>query len=298
MIKNELNDMEDVQYQQRTDTVTDWDVFEKLPSLINVDILSLDQKHSLLIINKLISTIGSLYLLKLSYIKLLDTPDERWSSNDISIIQNQLELTDRIIVSTQEAIRTIENDRSDVLTPLLQAGRALLEAQRREEDRIRLLEWKKTRRGQIVLEHKSVLFSALKDAFLQGLEEYIARHPSPILGKFKDAICNDLRAFLRGQSTQKYSFSLSVKNGTNIEYVSFNFEESVIEVSCGGSTYDSNQGGDSYISWFYSIWNDGSEESDGVTEESFDFIRELFYDEEAIFSIDSPDELEYYDDCW
>ena len=79
-----------------------------------------------------------------------------------------------------------------------------------------------------------------------------------------------------------------------MEYVDFNFEECVLEVTCGGSVYSPDVGSDSYTNWFYSIWDDGSEECGGVDIESFDIIYEILCSDKSKISIDKPDEFYYF----
>lgn len=143
---------------------------------------------------------------------------------------------------------------------------------------------------------KSIRFEAMKSALLEGLDSYISENNSSILFEFRESIKSDLSMFLLGQTKNAYQFSLSVQQGGNAEYISFNFEETVLEVTCGGCTHDQYTGMESYTSWSYSVWSDGSEEGNGVDVESFNVIRELFASESVRFSIDSPDHLCYYSD--
>lgn len=142
----------------------------------------------------------------------------------------------------------------------------------------------------------SIRYEALRKALLGGLEEYTKKHPSRILARFRHSLEDYFTAFLNEEPSEEYCFSISLRDESSLEYVEFNFEECVLEVTCGGSVYSPGVGSDSYTNWFYSIWDDGSEENDGISIETFDIIYEILSSENAKISIDSPDEFYYYPD--
>ena len=142
----------------------------------------------------------------------------------------------------------------------------------------------------------SVRYEALRKALLAGLEEYTKKHPSQILARFGHSLEDYFDAFLNEEPSEEYCFSISLRDESSMEYVEFNFEECVLEVTCGGSVYSPDVGSDSYTNWFYSIWDDGSEENDDTSVESFDIIYEILSSGNAKISIDSPDEFYYYPD--
>ena len=140
----------------------------------------------------------------------------------------------------------------------------------------------------------SVRYEALRAALLGGLEKYSQKHPSEILERFRYSLEEFFASFLNNEHLEEYRFSISVQDESSLEYVEFNFEENVLEVTCGGSLYSPDVGSDSYTNWFYSIWDDGSEENDSISVESFDIIYEILNSENARISIDSPDDFYYY----
>lgn len=139
-----------------------------------------------------------------------------------------------------------------------------------------------------------ICYAALQNALFAGLEEYIKRNPSPVLVRFCQSLEQHFNSFLNGEPVEEYSFSISVRNEFCLEYVDFNFEESVIEVSCGGSVYSPDVGSDSYTNWFYAIWDDGSEENEEVYAEFFNIIYEILKSENSTITISEPDQFYYF----
>ena len=140
---------------------------------------------------------------------------------------------------------------------------------------------------------KPACYTALQNALFAGLAEYIERHPSPVLVRFYQSLVHHFNAFLNGEPVEQYSFSISVRSEFCMEYVDFNFEESVLEVSSGGSVYSPDVGSDSYTNWFYAIWDDGGEEDEGVYPEFFSIIYEILKSENSTITISEPDRFYY-----
>lgn len=136
-------------------------------------------------------------------------------------------------------------------------------------------------------------YTALQNALFAGLAEYIERHPSPVLVRFYQSLVHHFNSFLNGEPVEQYSFSISVRSEFCMEYVDFNFEESVLEVSSGGSVYSPDVGSDSYTNWFYAIWDDGGEEDEGVYPEFFSIIYEILKSENSTITISEPDRFYY-----
>ena len=134
---------------------------------------------------------------------------------------------------------------------------------------------------------KPACYIALQNALFAGLAEYIERHPSPVLVRFYQSLVHHFNAFLNGEPVEQYSFSISVRSEFCMEYVDFNFEESVLEVSSGGSVYSPDVGSDSYTNWFYAIWDDG------VYPEFFSIIYEILKSENSTITISEPDRFYY-----
>ena len=107
------------------------------------------------------------------------------------------------------------------------------------------------------------------------------------------SLVDHFNAFLNGEPVEQYSFSISVRTEFCMEYVDFNFEESVLEVSSGGSVYSPDVGSDSYTNWFYAIWDDGGEEDEGVYPEFFSIIYEILKSENSTITISEPDRFYY-----
>lgn len=137
----------------------------------------------------------------------------------------------------------------------------------------------------------SVLFHSMCEALIGGLTEYIKIHPNEILSDFIKSITKDLEAFSGGREIQEYVFTISTRLKRSSTYVSFNIEEGLIEVCCGGSVYDPLVGSDSFSRWMYSIWVDGTEDSEDMSLSSFDIIYSLFTNPDANFDIEYPEEF-------
>jgi hypothetical protein len=94
-----------IQYQPRTETITDWDVLARLPELIDEDSLTYEQYRTL-------------HEFEILYKRLsrVETKEE----------------TDRI----RKEIADLEKEKAYIIHGLVQMGRLIIEAQNRERDRI------------------------------------------------------------------------------------------------------------------------------------------------------------------
>lgn len=136
---------------------------------------------------------------------------------------------------------------------------------------------------------ESPSYIVMKNALKDGLDIYVNSHPDTKLFEFKTAISDYLDSFLGGNAKNSFSFSISIREQKCLEYIDFNFEEDIIEISCGGSVYDPLIGGDSYTNWNYSVWSNGDEDNE-LSLVNLPSIYHMFSQvENAKLSIDFPD---------
>ena len=139
----------------------------------------------------------------------------------------------------------------------------------------------------------SRLFTALTSKLKQGLDAYCQEKDETLLYSFNIALSESLASFANGKSGENFDFSIKSQVEYSIQYIDFHFEENFIEVIAGGMEINSEVGSDSYTDWRYSIWNDGNEDAENITEDSFDDILYMFDSYGIQFSISTPDEFEF-----
>ena len=140
-------------------------------------------------------------------------------------------------------------------------------------------------------------FQQLRMALESGLELYSVEHPSDVLASFRKALAAYLDAFSKGiEPEDGLQFSFSIRgegtNDTGVQYLSFNLELELMEISSGGSVYDPEVGSDSYTNWMYCLGINGWE--DNTDCHDFSDLPELI-GSGALLSVDYPDELQFSD---
>lgn len=140
-------------------------------------------------------------------------------------------------------------------------------------------------------------FQQLRMALESGLEFYSVEHPSDELASFRKALTAYLDAFSKGiEPEDGLQFSFSIRgegtNDTGVQYLSFNLELELMEISSGGSVYDPEVGSDSYTNWMYCLGINGWE--DNTDCHDFSDLPELI-GSGALLSVDYPDELLFSD---
>ena len=109
--------------------------------------------------------------------------------------------------------------------------------------------------------------------------------------KFFRVVEEELDRFSSGEEIScGYDFDFCLRTESYIHYVSFHFEADGIDVSDGGSVYDPAIGSDSYTSWMYSIWRNGTSDVSEFNAPDFTSIVELV-SEGARLSVSNPDEF-------
>ena len=137
---------ENVQYQPRTETLCDNDILIELPQLINLSVLSEEQRSAVVIASRLVVAMREFAGLSYSYKRLLETANsDNWLRADVAVIEEQLVSTEQIVNSTKERLAIFRTNHAAIIEPLLREGYAVKVAQLREQDRIRLAEWRKNR---------------------------------------------------------------------------------------------------------------------------------------------------------
>ncbi len=140
-------------------------------------------------------------------------------------------------------------------------------------------------------------FQQLRMALESGLELYSVEHPSDELASFRKALTAYLDAFSKGiEPEDGLQFSFSIRgegtNDTGMQYLSFNLEIELMEISSGGSVYDPEVGSDSYTNWMYCLGINGWEDNTDCHDLSD--LPELI-GSGALLSVDYPDELLFSD---
>ena len=140
-------------------------------------------------------------------------------------------------------------------------------------------------------------FQQLRTALESGLELYSVEHPSDELASFRKALTAYLEAFSKGiEPEDGLQFSFSIRgegtNDTGVQYLSFNLEIELMEISSGGSVYDPEVGSDSYTNWTYCLGINGWE--DNTDCHVFSDLLDLIGGG-ALLSVDYPDELLFSD---
>ena len=135
-----------IQYQPRTETLCDNDILSELPQLVNLTALSEEQRSAAVIASKLVVAMREFAGLTYSYKRLLETATiDNWLKEDIAVIEEQLASTEKILDDTKERLAVFRTNHAAIIEPLLRAGYAVKDAQIREQDRIRLAEWRKNK---------------------------------------------------------------------------------------------------------------------------------------------------------
>lgn len=144
---------------------------------------------------------------------------------------------------------------------------------------------------------ESAYYSLMKTALKTGLEVYLSLHPNPILTKFKSAVCDYLDSFIGGNAKESFCFSVSIRDANSIEYIDFNFEEDILEVTSGGHIHNPIIGGDSYTNWMYTAWSNGEDDGDSINADFSAIFHMLSQVDVAKLSIDFPEELYFCSDA-
>ncbi|MFX3637412.1 MAG: hypothetical protein ACE3L7_02055 [Candidatus Pristimantibacillus sp.] len=105
-------------------------------------------------------------------------------------------------------------------------------------------------------------FQLMRNILAKTLNEYIKDHKSERIYNYILDIEDYLENFAKGIEPDKefcFGFVWKSESGENrdLEYMDFNFESGMIQVSSGGSVYNEGIGSDSYTNWTYIIWLDG-----------------------------------------
>jgi hypothetical protein len=106
-------------------------------------------------------------------------------------------------------------------------------------------------------------FQSLKSTLVEAFKEYIKENNSERISDFFVEIQDYLEAFSNGiEPDKEFDFGFNLITGYHEnKYIDFHFESKMIQVSSGGSVYDTDVGGDSYTNWMYSIWLNGCEDN-------------------------------------
>ncbi len=268
-----------MQYPERIDLLTDWDVLDILAESIDENYIGSEDFKVLQYF------VSARKLLKEHYVEKIKYEDNHYLWLRACAASFTIDK-----ITTELNVFCEEN--SFILERLVAFGRSMLENQEMGNDDTASDEIDEEDLDEIQ-PIESHLFKKLVDTLRQGLDVYCERESKAVLFAFRDALFESLNSFANGLEGLNFDFSLSHRDESGIEYVDFHFEESILEVTSGGMTIDRSVGSDSYTNWQYSIWNNGTEDSDYITANSFNIIFEMFNDPNVKFSISTPDELVY-----
>lgn len=140
---------------------------------------------------------------------------------------------------------------------------------------------------------ESILFNSMFENLRKGLLFFAERIKEPTVDSFCELLFNNLELFLNREDITQFDFSISCRDSSQIEYIDFHIEKNLIEIYSGGMAINCDIGSDSYTNWKYTIWNDGDEEAENISEESFDEIGSILFSAKAQLSISTPDEYTF-----
>lgn len=137
-------------------------------------------------------------------------------------------------------------------------------------------------------------FQSMRIIIDEAFTKYTNENKSEHIFDFIIAINKYLESFENGIEHEKiFDFGFALEAGNEIQYIDFNFESEMIQITSGGSTYDKYVGSDSYTNWIYSIWINGWDEEDYNCDfsEILDLIRAG-----AELRIEYPEEYSNYEE--
>ena len=140
---------------------------------------------------------------------------------------------------------------------------------------------------------ESILFNSMFENLRKGFLFFAERIKEPTVDNFCELLFDNLELFLNREDITQFDFSISCRDSSQIEYVDFHIEENMIEIYSGGMAINCDIGSDSYTNWKYTIWNDGDEEAENISEESFEEIENILFSAKAQLSISTPDEYTF-----
>lgn len=132
-------------------------------------------------------------------------------------------------------------------------------------------------------------FQSMRIIIDEAFTKYTNENKSEHIFDFIIAINKYLESFENGIEPEKiFDFGFALEAGNEIQYIDFNFESEMIQITSGGSIYDKYVGSDSYTNWIYSIWLNGCDE--GENDYCFTEVLELIR-LGAKLSIENPEEF-------
>jgi hypothetical protein len=108
---------------------------------------------------------------------------------------------------------------------------------------------------EVVLPGEVESFQIMRNYLIAALTEYTDKCRSKRIMDFNTAIREYFEAFARGiEPEEEFYFSFDLKSDPfGTRYINFEFEKSILEIICGGSTYNGYCGSDCYTAWHYTI---------------------------------------------
>lgn len=135
--------MQDIQYQQRTNTLTDRDILKKLPQMIDLKTLTDTQQEVLLTHNQKANLLEWLHGQEHEQRQVLHRQKVFNVSNfDIQQTEMRLETLRQNVRSAADGLLLFEGEHSSTIKSLIQIGLPLIEAEEREKSRQMLEEWR------------------------------------------------------------------------------------------------------------------------------------------------------------
>ena len=142
--------MQDTQFQQRTDTITNSDILKRLPQLIDISTLSSEQQEFLQNHRQKTRLIEWLCEQKKEQQQILCCQkDFSVASSDIQSTEQQIDSLHQCICQAKQDLSYFEQEHSHIVKPLVQIGWPLIEAEEREKERQLLEEWRRQRYAKL-----------------------------------------------------------------------------------------------------------------------------------------------------
>lgn len=142
--------MQDIQYQQRTDALTDRDILEKLPQMIDLKILTDTQQDVLLKYRQKANLLKWLCGQENEQRQVLHRQKAFNASNfDLQQTELRLETLRQNVRSASDDLLLFESEHSSTIKSLIRIGLPLIEAEEREKSRQMLEEWRRQRDAKL-----------------------------------------------------------------------------------------------------------------------------------------------------
>lgn len=142
--------MQEIQYQPRTNTLTDRDILKELPQLIDLSALSNEQQEVLQSHRQKANLLEWLHSQENEQRQMLQRQKEfSVSIQDVEQTKLRLETLSKNVKCAADDLLLFEEEHSGTIKSLVRIGLPLIEAEEREKDRKLLEEWRRQRDAKL-----------------------------------------------------------------------------------------------------------------------------------------------------